>query len=177
MNGRTRLIARIALFSALIYVFSLGTAYLPNVKLSFFIIFSAGYLWGFVPGVLVGAVGMGLWTAFNPYGPAPIPIALMQVFGGALCGVAGIAFRGFINLSNLKWQSYAMLIVAGIICTLLFFVPVNLADAWLFQPFQERFIAGMFFSIGSLVGNIIIFPLLFGLLRSFYMRELTQSWH
>ncbi len=177
MIGRTRLIARIALFSSLIYVFSLGTAYLPNVKLSFFIIFSAGYLWGVVPGVLVGAVGMGLWTFFNPYGPAPIPISLAQVLGGALCGIVGLAFRPLIGPDELHWPSYAFLAAAGFICTLFFFVPVNLVDAWLFQPFQERFIAGMFFSTGSLVGNIIIFPLLFGLLRPFYIKERNLTWH
>ena len=171
MNGRTRLIARIALFSALIYVFSWGTASLPNVKLSFFIIFSAGYLWGFAPGVLVGAIGMGLWTGFNPFGPAPIPITLAQVLGGALCGMVGFAFRGLINLQKLNWQSYAFLIAAAFICTVLFFVSVNLVDAWLFQPFRERFITGMIFSLGALVGNVIIFPLLFKLLRPFYVRE------
>lgn len=177
MSGRTRLIARIALFSALIYVFSLTTAYLPNVKLSFFIIFSAGYLWGFMPGFLVGAIGIGLWTVFNPYGPAPIPITLAQILGGALCGIAGLAFRGFINLKIHNWQSYALLIAAAITCTLLYFVPVNLVDAWLSQPFKERFIAGMFFSSAALVGNIIIFPLLFGLLRPFYIKERNQTWH
>lgn len=175
MIGRTRLIARIALFSALIYVFSWATASLPNVKLSFFIIFSAGYLWGFFPGVLVGAIGMGLWTAFNPYGPAPIPIAMAQIFGGALCGVIGFAFRGLINPEKLNWYSYVIIIAAALICTLVFFVPVNLVDAWLFQPFRERFIAGMIFTSGALVGNVIIFPLLFGLLRPFYVRERNQT--
>jgi hypothetical protein len=175
MRGRTRLIARIGLFAALIYVLSWGTASLPNVKLSFFIIFSAGYLWGFIPGVLVGAIGMGLWTEFNPYGPAPIPIALAQIFGGALCGMVGFAFRPLINPVKLNWHSYALLIAAGFICTVLFFVSVNLVDAWLFQPFRERFIAGMIFSLGALVGNVIIFPLLFGLLHPFYVRERSQT--
>ena len=37
-----RLIARIALFSALIYVLSWGTSFLPSVNLAFFIAFAAG---------------------------------------------------------------------------------------------------------------------------------------
>ena len=174
MRGRTRLIARIGLFAALIYVLSWGTASLPNVKLSFFIIFSAGYLWGFIPGVLVGAIGMGLWTAFNPYGPAPIPIAVAQVFGGALCGMVGFAFRPLINPAKLNWQSYTLLIAAALICTVLFFVPVNIVDAWLFQPFRERFMAGVIFILWPLAINAIIFPLLFGLLYPFYLRERSQ---
>jgi len=163
--------ARIALFSALIYVFSWGTAALPNVKPIFFIVFSAGFLWGLVPGILVGAIGMGLWTSFNPFGPAPIPVAVSQIIGAAFCGIAGFSFRNLINLKKFGWQNYVLLVAAGIICTLIFFVPVSLVDAWLFQPFRERFIAGMLFSIGALVTNIIIFPLLFRLLRPFYVRE------
>ena len=67
MNSRLRLIPRIALFSALIYVLSWGTSYLPNVNLVFFIAFMAGAFWGLIPGVLVGAIGMGLWTTFHPF--------------------------------------------------------------------------------------------------------------
>lgn len=180
MRGRTRLIARIGLFSALIYVLSwamtgLPTNFLLNVKLTFFLIFTAGYLWGFSPGVLVGVIGMGLWTTFNPYGPAPIPITIAQIIGAALCGIVGFAFRPLINPVELNWHSYALLIAAGFICTVLFFVPVNLVDAWLFQPFRERFFAGMIISLGALVGNVIIFPLLFRLLHPFYVRERSQT--
>ena len=83
MMRRHLLVARIALFSALVYVLSWGTSYLPNVNFIFFIVFSAGFLWGAVPGILVGLIGMGLWTAFNPYGPAPAPIMMAQVIGAA----------------------------------------------------------------------------------------------
>jgi len=175
MTGNARLIARIALFSALIYVLSWGTAAIPNVNPAFFIIFSAGYLWGLVPGFLVGAVGMGLWTSFNPFGPAPIPIAAAQVFGGGICGVVGFFFKSFLSPNKMIWHSYFFLISAGVICTLVFFVPVSLIDAWLFQPFRERFIASMIFSIYPLAANIIIFPLLFRLLRPFYVKEYERS--
>ncbi len=175
MTGKARLLARIALFSALIYVFSWGTAALPNIKLIFFIIFSAGYLWGLVPGLLVGAIGMGLWTAFNPFGPAPFPVAISQIIGAALCGTVGFSFRNLINTNAFNWKNYALLIAAGIFCTLIFFIPVSLVDAWLFQPFRERFMGSMFFSIGALVANIIIFPLLFRLLRPFYVKELKPQ--
>ena len=175
MTGNSRLIARIALFSALIYVFSWGTAALPNIKLIFFITFSAGYLWGIVPGMLVGAIGMGLWTFFNPFGPAPIPVAAAQVMGAALCGMVGFSFRNLISLNNFKWPSYVLLVAAGVFCTVIFFVPVSLVDAWLFQPFRERFISGMVFSIGALISNIFIFPLLFRLLRPFYVRERNRQ--
>lgn len=171
MTGNARLIARIALFSALIYVLSWGLTAIPNVKITFFIIFSAGFLWGLTPGVLVGLIGMGLWTWFNPFGPAPLPVTAAQVLGAMLCGVVGFLFRGVLNPKRLRWDSYFYLISAGAICTLIFFIPVSAVDAWLFQPFRERFIAGMIFSADSLVANIIIFPLLFRVLQPFYVRE------
>ncbi|MGH8015977.1 MAG: ECF transporter S component, partial [Candidatus Zixiibacteriota bacterium] len=167
----SRLIKRIGLFAALIYVISWGTLPVPNVKPAFFIIFSAGYLWGLLPGFLVGAIGMGLWTFFNPFGPAPLPIAAAQVLCAGLCGILGFNFRRLINPNSTNWQSYFFLIAAGVICTLVFFVPVSAVDAWLFQPFRERFIASMFFTIYPLVANILIFPLLFRLLRPFYVKE------
>ena len=74
MTGSVRLISRIALFAALFYVLSWGTAFLPNVNLGFLVAFTAGLLWGAVPGMLVGAVGMGIFTMFNPYGPATVPV-------------------------------------------------------------------------------------------------------
>lgn len=175
MTGNARRIARIALFSALIYVFSWSTAALPNIKLIFFIVFSAGYLWGMISGMLVGATGMGLWTFFNPFGPAPIPVAMAQIIGASLCGAVGFSFRNLINPKSINWLNYVFLVSAGMLCTLIFFVPVSLVDAWLFQPFKERFFSGMIFSVGALISNMIIFPLLFRLLQPFYLRERNQQ--
>jgi uncharacterized membrane protein len=90
---RLRLITRIALFSALIYVLSWGTSYFPNLNFIFFIVFVAGFLWGVVPGMLVGLIGMGLWTAFNPYGMAVPPIMLAQMLGASAGGVVGAWLR------------------------------------------------------------------------------------
>jgi hypothetical protein len=171
MTGNARLIARIALFSALIYVLSWGLTAIPNIKPTFFIIFSAGYLWGLVPGLLVGSIGMGIWTWFNPFGPAPLPVAVAQVAGAMLCGLVGFLFRGIIDPDKLQWHSYLYLMAAGVICTLVFFIPVSATDAWLFQPFRERFITGLLFSTSSLFSNIIIFPLLFRVLQPFYVKE------
>ena len=93
MIRRSSLIARVAVSAALVYVLSWGTSYLPNVNLIFFIVFSAGFLWGAGPGALVGAIGMGLWTAFNPFGPAAAPVMLAQVAGAALSAGVGAAYR------------------------------------------------------------------------------------
>ncbi len=171
MNPRLRLIPRIALFSALIYVFSWGTSYWPNVNLAFFIAFYAGVLWGIGPGALVGALGMALWSMFNPFGPAYLQVMLAQVIGMALSGVTGAMFRAY-NWHVLTGKTLTMyLVLAAIICTILFYLPVNIVDAWLYQPFWPRFVGGMLWGIISLAANVIIFPVLFGPVRLLYNRE------
>ena len=171
MNTRLRLIPRIALFSALIYVFSWGTSYLPNINLAFFIAFSAGVFWGFIPGALVGALGMGLWSMINPFGPATLPVFLAQVFGMALSGLTGgvFAFKKWHLIAGKQLTAY--LVLASIACTLLFYIPVNFIDAWLFQPFWPRFVGGMAWSGISLIANIIIFSILFRPVSLLYNKE------
>ncbi|MEW6411509.1 MAG: hypothetical protein AB1483_03445 [Candidatus Zixiibacteriota bacterium] len=171
MSLRLRLIPRIALFSALIYVLSWGLSYLPNVNLIFFIVFLAGVMWGVGPGLLVGAMGMALWTILNPFGPAAPPIMVAQVAGTSLSGLVGAFFHrlGYVELAGRK-LTYA-LIISATACTFLFYLPVNIVDAWVFRPFWPRFVAGMLWSLISLVTNMIIFSLLFRPARFVYNRE------
>jgi len=168
---RAQLVSRIALFAALIYVLSWLTAWLPNVNLIFFVVFSAGFLWGALPGALTGAVGMGLWTSFNPYGPAMFPIAAAQVIGAGLGGLVGAGFRAAGTHRLRPIARSAALIAAAVISTLVFYLPVSAADAWMFGPFWPRFAGGMVWSGWSLVSNAVIFPLLFGVTLHLFARE------
>ncbi len=171
MTGGPRLLTRIALFSALIFVLSWGTAYLPNVKFTFFIVFCAGFLWGAGPGLMVGAIGTGLWTWLNAYGPAPLPIMLAQIIGSAACGPVGALFRRFNLFTRGKSTVALAMILAALLCSLCFYIPVNVVDAWLFQPFWPRFVAGSIWMLVSLAANMLIFPLLFPALRLLHARE------
>ncbi len=168
---RPVLVARIALFAALVYVLSWGTSYLPNVNFVFFLVFSAGFLWGLVPGALVGAIGMGLWTVFNPYGMAPLPIAGAQVIGAAGSAVVGTVFRGARWHHGSRAPVTARLVFSALLCTVVFYLPVNTIDALLFQPFWPRFVGGAVWGMISLGFNAVIFPLLFQAIRYLYARE------
>ncbi len=170
-----RLITRIGLFAALIYVLSWGTATIPNVNLVFFIVFSAGFMWGAVPGMIVGALGMGLWSAFNPYGPAMAPIMVAQMVGAALSGVVGAVFRRQNWHNRDGWLLVFFPAACGLGCTLLYYLPVNTVDAWVFQPFWPRFVAGGLWSLISVGSNLLIFPLLFRAARPLYIREKAFS--
>ncbi|MFH1686061.1 MAG: hypothetical protein ABIE70_00900 [bacterium] len=168
---RSRLITRIALFSALVYLLSWATAFMPNVNLVFFIVFTSGLVWGALPGVLVGLVGMGLWTAFNPYGPAMLPIMVAQCLGAGCSGPVGALFdrTGWRDASRLGLG--IRLASAALACTAVFYLPVNLIDAWLFQPFWPRFVVSMVWSGWALASNVFIFILLFGAARRLYSSE------
>ncbi len=170
MTG-VRLFTRIALFSALIYVLSWATSYLPNVSLAFFIAFSAGFLWGILPGATVGIIGMGLFTAFNPYGPAHPYLMITQMGGMACCGVMGGLFSHSAWPGSHRRTLALALALNGLVCTVLYFLPVNLVDAWLFGPFWPRFVTSWTWSLISVGANILVFPLLFGVTRHLYDRE------
>jgi uncharacterized membrane protein len=176
MSSGLKLLTRIALFSALVYVLTWATSALPNVSFVFFVVFTAGFVWGAVPGLLVGIIGMGLASAFNPYGPANISVMIAQMAGISISAVVGAIF------ARTKWAQWSRmtlrvwLAIAGIICTILFYLPVNAVDAWLFQPFWPRFIAGAGWSLISVASNMIIFPLLFDVTRYLYERESGIQW-
>jgi uncharacterized membrane protein len=155
----------------MIYVLSYGISFIPNVNPIFFIVFSAGFMWGTIPGILTGMIGMGLWTFFNPFGPAQLPVMAAQIVGTALSGSIGALSYNLLKSNSNKLIKIVYLAIASIICTLLFYIPVNFIDAWLIQPFMARFITGMTWSVISLVSNILIFPVLFIALESFYIKE------
>lgn len=169
--NRLKLLTRIALFSSLIYIFSWISSYIPNVNLIFFIVFTTGFLWGFQAGFVTGAIGMALWSVFNPMG-MPNPLTLIaQIVGAGAGAVSGAMLR------KIEWKklNIVMLLlyleIAAIVSTLVFYIPINLVDAWLYQPFWERFVGGMMFSMISFGSNMIIFPILFPLSRQLYYLE------
>lgn len=166
-----RLVTRIGLFSALVYVFSWATIYLPNVSLIFFVVFSAGYLWGKTAGMLVGMIGMGVWTTFNPYGPAHLYIMIAQVVSASFSGFLGSLFRLTNPHALVSFGFRIKLALSGGLCALLYFLPVMTMDAWLFGPFWVRLIGGLPWVGFSIVANMIIFPLLFGVTRRILHRE------
>jgi uncharacterized membrane protein len=173
--SRARLIARIALFAALIYVTSWSLAAIPDVKVSFFIMFTAGFVWGTTAGAMVGAVGTALFSMFNPYGPTTIPMMIAQISGSALCGAAGALYQYSGWYEGSPKVVRIGLVLCGVVCTALYYVPVNVVDAWLFQPFWPRLIASLPFTGLALIANALIFPLLFGVTRFLYDREKARS--
>ncbi|MDX9857215.1 MAG: hypothetical protein RBT76_05455 [candidate division Zixibacteria bacterium] len=176
MISAPRLLARIALFSALAYVVGWACYYIPNVNLIFFVAFSAGFLWGVLPGVAVAIVGEALFSAFNPGGPADPVVFAAQVVGMGFSGLIGGLFRAGRWHERLRPVRIGALAVAAAVVTILFYLPVNSADAWVYQPFWPRFTVGLVAAIPTLVSNMLAFPLLFGITRHLYDRERVNAW-
>lgn len=166
-----RLIPRIGLFAALIYVLSWATAMLPNVNLIFFIVFIAGFMWGIIPGMLVGAFGMGLSTFFSPFGPAAFPIMITQIISASLSGLLGALYFSMYGVDLKTVNRFILIPLFSIACTLTFFIPVNIIDSWLFQPFWERFYISSLWSLISVGSNLVLFTLLFPSMIPFCKKE------
>ena len=166
-----RLIPRIGLFAALIYILSWATAMLPNVNLIFFVVFLAGFMWGTIPGMLVGAFGMGLSTFFSPFGPAALPIMVTQIAAASLSGLLGSIYFSMYGIELKTINRYFFIPLFSILCTITFFIPVNIVDSWLFQPFWERLYISTLWSLISVGSNLLLFTLLFPSMIPFCKKE------
>lgn len=171
MRPSPQIIARVAIFAALVFVFSYFTLLLPNVNPAFFIVFSAGYLWGFWPGIGVGSIGFFLWSNLNPSGPVAFPLLLSQLAGISLSAAVGVGAFKFAGVIKKEAGLLLILSAAGILTGMLYHLVVDIVDAWLYQPFWPRFISGLAFSLITIISNGIIFPLFYPALKFLQERE------
>ena len=172
MDSRIRILTRVAVFAALVFVFSYSSAFLYNVNPAFFIVFSASILWGFWPGVGVGVIGIFLWSNLGPMGPAPFPLLVSQLFGIALTPILGVKARTLLAGCKFGAREILVLALSGILSGLLYHLVVDPVDALLYQPFWPRLIGGLVFSLITIVSNCIIFPLLYPALRFLLRKEI-----
>ncbi|MEE9441602.1 MAG: ECF transporter S component [candidate division Zixibacteria bacterium] len=158
MMKRSRLIARVAIFSALAYVFAYASFYIPNVSLIFIVIFAAGAIYGIRVGILVGGIGEFLWTVFNPYGMATVPTMISQIVGMILVGALGGFLYGFPFIKKVSPTGFIIFAIYGLLSGLVFQILLNGVEAWLYGPFWEYLLAGMSFALFTIFSNMVIFP-------------------
>jgi len=171
MDSRIKTIARVAVFAALVFVFSYFSVFLHNVNPAFFVVFAAGLLWGVWPGIGVGAIGFLLWSIFNPLGPAPFPLMIAQMVGISLSALIGAAAGNSLEEISYNFKIIAILVISGLISGLGYHLVVDTVDALLFQPFWPRLIGGLVFSLITIISNGIIFPLFYPALRFLLKKE------
>ncbi len=171
MTSRLKIITRVAVFAALVFVLSYFSVTLYNFNPAFFVVFLAAWLWGFWPGVGVGVIGFFLYSNFNPYGPPQLPILMAQLVGISFTPFLGIAVSRMITSPVWDGKTIFILALAGFLSGLSYHIVVDIVDALVYQPFWPRLIGGLFFSVITIVSNSIIFPLLFPVMVYMQNRE------
>jgi hypothetical protein len=161
MKGDGKFAARVALFSALAYVAALVSIYIPNVSLSFIVIFVSGVLFGFKVGLAVGGLGEFLWTMFNPLGMAPIPLICAQVTAMILVGGLGALALGRSYSTRTTKLGFAWYAFYGLAAGLIFQIIVNAVDTLLYGRSWKYFAAGLVFSLATIISNAVLFPLFY----------------
>ncbi|MCK4545830.1 MAG: hypothetical protein KAW17_00175 [Candidatus Eisenbacteria sp.] len=161
-------ITRIALFIALALASGFALLAVPNVELITLSVFCGGVSLGVRRGALVGLLSMFLFTMFNPYGVAPLPLAGAQVAVMALVGAAGGAESRWI-VSRMRSEEggrstagLVALAATGVLLTIVYDVATTLAIAGMLAEsgkvsFWVLVVTGSAFSLLHVVSNGLIF--------------------
>lgn len=158
MKSDGKFVARVAIFSALAYVLALLSMYIPNVSLSFIAVFACGALFGPKTGLSAGGLGMFLWSVFNPYGMAAVPVTLAQIIGMMIVGVLGGMIASLAFMKTILPRGFWVFGLMGLITGFIYQLIVSGVNAWLFGPFWQSLEAGLAFALLTIVSNAIIFP-------------------
>jgi len=163
--SKTKSIAFIGLFIALILGLGYSLIMVPNVEMIIAMIFISGVLMGKLKGAIIGLIGEFLFSALNPFGSGLMfpPLIVLQSVSGAIIGFTG----GLLSKRVLKGDYKKISIIIGLIGLLLtLFYDVATTIAY---PITAGFdakgiiaviIAGVGFSIIHIVSNTIIFALI-----------------
>jgi ECF transporter, substrate-specific component len=171
MKVDARFAARVALFAALAYILALASVYIPNVSLSFIAVFAGGALFGLKTGISAGGLGMFLWTVFNPYGIAVIPVTIAQIGGMMLVGALGATVAGSMIMRHVQRRGFWIFALLGTAGGLLYQIIVGTVNAWMFGPFWASLSAGLIFSLATIISNALIFPACYPLIVRLANRE------
>ncbi|MGB9561495.1 MAG: ECF transporter S component [bacterium] len=154
-------ITLIAAFVGLAVGFGYALAFLPNIELITFTIFTSGIILGPIYAALVGILSFSIYSAFNPYGMAPLPLFIVQIFSGGIIGLFGGIFSK--GLKKIKKHHLRALLAStiGIVVTVIYDILTNIAayisignpelSLWVF------IVAGLSFSLLHIISNGLVF--------------------
>ncbi len=154
--GRT---AQVGLLAALAAASGYAFAAVPNVKPISLVLFLAGARVGLAGGLVVAALGMGIYSIANPWGPAPPLVLLAKVAGAMLFAGAGAAIGPSIA-RRAPAPRVVLLAAAGLLLTLPYELITNLATAVTIgmggRPLPTL-VAGIPFAVTHTASNAAIF--------------------
>jgi len=163
--------ARVALLAALAYVAALASIYIPNVSLSFIVIFASGAVFGITTGMAVGGIGEFLWTVFNPLGMASLPVTIAQVVAMMLVGGIGAIVQRRAIMIKTAPLGFAVFALLGLTCGAVFQLILNGVDTLLYGQSWKYLMAGLGFSLATIVSNAVIFSVCYPMVVRLAARE------
>lgn len=146
--------------TALPIVLKIPVLQIPNVEFFSFVVFSSGFLLGIIEGGIVGALSMGIYTMFNPYGPPPLPIGVAQILSMIIIGFCGGLFFYLTYKKGMNPVTFIWMGIAGFLLTLVYDLLTNLGVAIVAGEFIPVMFAAIPFALIHLLSNTIIFVLL-----------------
>ncbi len=156
-----------AILIALAVALGYALALVPNIELVTLTLAFGGFLLGGLWGMLVGAMGFGLYSVLSPFGAAPPPLLLAQIIGGAFIGLCGSFLR---RIRRRDWLFYIASGAAGFFVTLFYDISTNIGSFIMISsestlvPF---IVGGLSFSIVHILANTAIFAILFPILSRY----------
>jgi len=160
MTFSTKKIAKMGVFTALPIVLKIPILQIPNVEFFTFVVFTSGFLLGIIEGGVVGMLSMSIYTVFNPYGLAPLPITVAQVISMFIIGISGGLFFYLELFRGVALATFIWMGLAGLVLTLLYDFLTNSGVAIMMGRFVPVMLAAIPFALTHLISNIIIFVLL-----------------
>ncbi|MCP4580654.1 MAG: hypothetical protein GY839_03495 [candidate division Zixibacteria bacterium] len=170
MDYRLRRIAAAGLMAALALALNFPLLGVPNIEIFSLCLFISGMFLRFWGGLTVPLAAGFVFIMFNPNGPPSlITVALAQMFGFILIGMAGALFGRSILKNKNRYVGITYCAAIGVVMTFLYDLLTNMAFGLTIGPFWPTITAGIAFSLWHIVSNAIIFgfsePLLVKLWR------------
>ena len=150
------------MLAALCVVIGYAFALIPNIEMMTASIFISGYITGPLYGSFVGAIAIGIYSMFNPYGSAIPPLLVAQMVSMGCVGFTGGFCRKKGMLANISWLKIVLCACAGFLLTLLYDFLTTISSAYIIigtdtVKLLASFIAGIAFYLTHWIVNTIIF--------------------
>lgn len=147
------------LFTALGVSLGYLLATIPNIELITTSVFISGFLTGPLPGSIIGAMTMGLYSLLNPYGMAPPPLFLAQVLCYTFIGFsAGLIAK---KIKTINWKTALLFGFMGLFYTVLYAAITTMA--YVLTAGNENvliwgsLVQGLGFYVAHMISNTLFF--------------------
>jgi uncharacterized membrane protein len=165
MKNKTKDIAFLGIYIALVVGLGYALVVVPNVELVTVMIFLSGVLMGVKRGVIIGGVSELLFSSLNPMGSGLLfpPMLIAQIIAMSIVGAIGGLLREYLVNSKGRNVNVIIIGVIGFGLTLFYDVIVSLAypisAGFGFRETVGVVFAGIGFSLVHIVVNSTIFAL------------------